>query len=743
CINCPAVCPMRVKVQDGRAVHIEGNPLSKVTNGAICAKGLLNLQTLYDPDRIKGPMKRTNPNKGLDQDPKWVPISWDEALETIAKRLNTLRDKGEAHRFLLIRGRYMISDADAVYGNFTKIYGTPNAISHSALCAEGDKMGQWMANGQFKYSAYEIEKSNYLLLFGLSPLEAHRPTARLQNQWGNIRKARGNKCKVVVIDPHMNVSANLADEWVPINVGTDGALALSIAHEILVNGLWDKSYVGDFKAGGSFKTGQTVNEEDFAEKETLGLIKWWNLELKDFTVAKAAEKTGIPADTIKRIAREFATSKPAIAWRARGATAWTNGSYNSFAIFALNALVGSYDRAGGIVVQGGVSMKKPGTSATDEIGKKSAAMPRLDFRKTKLFPNASVVSNQVADSIIEGKPYTIDTAIAWMANWNHSAPGSWRWTEALKKLPFFVHVTPFASEMTLMADIVLPTPTTLEKWAYETSPDAGGIPEVRIKQPVVDRMFDTRQTGQIFFDLAAKMGGFVDQQMKKMGNGIEAYVKATVESVMPWSEWEEKGVFSGSPVKYGDASKQKTPSKKFEFYSGNLKATLEKLKMTDTDLDAIHIRARGDKVYVPHFEEPVFLGDKKEFPLVLASYKLTLNSEGRSANNTWAMESYNPLIGEAYDNPAELNPETAAKLGIADGDRIEVESPFGKLVTRAKVWPGVHPEVVSMPFGLGHKAYGKVAKDKGVNPNDITGVAYDHLSGHSCYFNTRVRVRKV
>ena len=614
CISCPAVCPLQVKVQDGRAVSVEGNANSVVTDGAICAKAHLLLQTLYDPDRVKSPMKRTNPKKGSNEDPQWVPISWDEALTVMAEKMRGLRDKGEAHKVLTLRGRYAISDADMMYEYFGKAYGTPNNISHSALCAEGDKQAQWMANGQFKYSAYDLERCNYVLYFGLSPLEAHRPTARLQRQWGYTRQERGKRIKTVVIDPRLSATGTVADEWHPINPGTDGAMALAIAHEILVGGLWDKAFVGDFtEAGKRFVPGQLIDEKDFTEQMTFGLIKWWNLVLKDFTAEQAAKETGISSKDIARIAREFATTKPAIAWRSRGACAWTTGSYAGFAIFALNALVGSYDAPGGVLVQSGAPLKKLPAPPTDELGKKAAAMPRLDLKGTKKFPNASVITNQVADSVIKGDPYDVEMAIGWFCNWNHSAPGSTRWSDALTKIPFFVHITPFASEMTQFADIVLPTPTTLEDWAYETVPDAGGIAEVRIKQPVIKPLFDTRGVAQIAIDLAKKIGGHMAKAFETVPATNEAFVKQVASSVQPWSEFETKGVWSGPAYKYGDHAKRLlTPSKKFEFLSGNMKAKFEKLKMTDADLKAIHINATGEVALLPHYEAPRFLGDKQE-----------------------------------------------------------------------------------------------------------------------------------
>ncbi|MBF8264302.1 MAG: molybdopterin oxidoreductase, partial [Dehalococcoidia bacterium] len=186
-----------------------------------------------------------------------------------------------------------------------------------------------------------------------------------------------------------------------------------------------------------------------------------------------------------------------------------------------------------------------------------------------------------------------------------------------------------------------------------------------------------------------------------------------------------------------------TPSKKFEFYSGNLKKLFEDKKVTDANLATYYIKAKGDLVYVPHYEEPTFIGDASKFPLSLITYKNQLSQEGRSANSPWTQEMYlNPLYGTGWTNFAEINPETAKKYGIADGDAINVESEVGKIKVTAKLSEGIHPGVIAICYGQGHWSYGKWAKDKGSNPNEITGVMYEHITGMSAYFNTRVNISK-
>jgi anaerobic selenocysteine-containing dehydrogenase len=175
-----------------------------------------------------------------------------------------------------------------------------------------------------------------------------------------------------------------------------------------------------------------------------------------------------------------------------------------------------------------------------------------------------------------------------------------------------------------------------------------------------------------------------------------------------------------------------TPSKKFEFYSGNLEALLKSSSSSEIQRIAC----------LPHYTEPEFEGDESSYPLNLVTYQPVLNIESGSQNYPWAQEIYLVMHGYGWTNFVEINKETADELKIKDGDEVWVESPLGKIKSKARVFQGIHPEVVAIARGQGHYYDGEWSNEIGVNPNDITGVYYDELSGQSAFFNTRVRVYK-
>jgi anaerobic selenocysteine-containing dehydrogenase len=190
-----------------------------------------------------------------------------------------------------------------------------------------------------------------------------------------------------------------------------------------------------------------------------------------------------------------------------------------------------------------------------------------------------------------------------------------------------------------------------------------------------------------------------------------------------------------------------TPSGKFEFYSQQMKETLDTVaRQTNATveqiLDQLRVNARGDVAYLPHYEPPRWQGDEKEFPLHLHVFTPAALASEISANLPWLQEIVGPHVHMKWDSWVEINPEMAKEFGIADSDWVWVESPHGRLLTRAKLYAGTMPKVVNIPSGLGHWALGRWAKDRGINPNEIIGEDYDHLSGHRAWLGTRVKVYK-
>ena len=792
CQGCTSWCSVQAYVVDGRAIKVRGNPNSKVNGEATCPRSHISLQQVYDPDRVKVPMKRTNPNKGRGEDPRFVPISWDEALDTIADRIIALREAGESHKYLLMRGRYSYM-RDILYDRMTKIIGSPNNISHSAICAEAEKFGPYYTEGLWAYRQYDVENTRYMLIWGADPLATNRQVSYYMSAWGDVL----DRAEVAVVDPRFSVTASKADHWMPIKPGADSALAVAIAHVILTEGLWYREFVGDFTDGvNRFVLGREVSEDDFAEKYTNGLVKWWNIELKDKTPQWAAGITGLPEEQIVHVARGFAKAAPhTMCWVGGGPVMQVRGGYLSMATHALNGLVGAVDNVGGTLAPNKeYSGKFPGPGDyMDDIAKNGVKHEKIDQRGRLEFPaikegkpGSAVVTNNTAKGILDEDPYDIKVAIGYFNNFAFSCPGSERWERALSKLPFFVHLTTNASEMSWFADIVLPSGHHMyEKWGYVKS--AGhGHRHVTLLQPVNRIVWDVKtDETEIPWLLAEKLANkgfpnlidhyreYRDPETGKVPENESEFAQFALklatqnlwdpqhygggDHINGWEEFIKRGVWNSDPYPYRKRwGAMKTKTGKFEFYSETLKSALtahaEKHNTTvDRVMEVCNYQARGEKAFVPHHEEPYAPGDKNEYPFEWVEYKSRLSREGRSANCSWYHEFHDVDLGnEAWEDMVMINPQDGETLGIVSGDKIRISSPSGSIECKAKMWEGLRPGTVAKSFGNGHWAYGRVAAlefgktPRGGNNNVIIPAEYERLSGSSVYYNaTNVKVEKI
>jgi anaerobic selenocysteine-containing dehydrogenase len=703
CLNCPARCGASIRVVNGKAVRITGNKLSQVSEGEICPRGHIGLQVLYDTSRITSPMKRTKREKGRSTDPGWTKISWDEALSEISAKLRDIRNAGTPEQLAVFSGLNTRSDEDLMF-RFTQAYGTPNLITGDTLENEAERVGRWLADGNYSHIAYDLDKTNYILAFGASIIESERPLARNLRKWGKIRRERTIRAKVVVIDPRYSVTAAKADKWIPIKPGTDGILAMAIANVIIDENLYDQDFINRYTSG----------------------FDNFRAAIANYTPEAAAAETGIDVETIKQTAREFAATKPAIAWVGRGAAGWPEGSMTCFAIDCLNALVGSIDIPGGIIFQEDPVYRKMPDIDNDSIAVDGLNKKHIDGRKP-VFNENQVSANLAAMNMVNKQPYPVKMAIGFNANFNMTAPSSKTWDEALPQIEYFVQIAPFINEMALFADLVLPAATYLEQWGYEHSPSGSGFAEFRLKQPVVDVKGEAKSIGDIIFDLASQTGGSVAKAFEGIGDNSEGFVRFRTGDKESWEEIVNKGVWVGPEYQYEQYHRVlKTKSKLFEFTSSALEE-IEKFSSKN--------KYPGTPRYTP-----VYYGDEKAFPYVLTTYQPLLTMENGSQNYPWAQEISLVMYGVGWTSLAEMNTETAHKLHIKDGDEVWVETNTGKVKLKARVTEWIHPDVIAIARGQGHYAPGKWQKGIGINPNDITEFGNEILSGQAALYNTRVKV---
>ncbi len=785
CQGCTSWCAVEAYVFDGRVVKVRGNAQSKGNHGYICPRPHLALQQQYDPDRVKVPLRRSNAQKERGVDPKFVPISWDEALEIIADKILELRAKGTPERFALFRGRYSHLN-EILYKALPQIIGSPNSISHSSICAEAEKFASYYTEGDWDYSDFDLEHTRYILSWGVDPLASNRQVPHFINAWGRVR----DRAKVTVIDPRLSATAAKADRWLSVIPGEDGALVSAIAHVILSEGLWYKPFVGDFVDGLSrFKEGERVDAALFEEKESYGVVAWWNEELLDKTPQWAFERCGIDAQSITDVAREFAHAAPrAISWVATGVSMQIRGAYNAMGAHALNGLVGSIDHEGGVVQ----TMKVPLNPTPDykpymdETAKAGVKHPIIDGRGSLALPalkkksGGGVVTNHAAEGILKSDPYPIEVAIGYWNNYAFSCSGAERWEAALSKLPFFVHITTNIAETTQFADIVLPAAHSMfEKYAFVANKQ-NLHSYVHIQKPLVAPLFEAKaDETEIPYLLAQKLaqkgfdalwryynegfgGPFKDEKAFALA-ALRHYTQPLYspkgaeagDAIESFEALLKRGVWNAKRHPYGARLGHfKTATKKFEFYSETLRSVLEEHAIkhgvgVDGVMEATDYLARGERAFIPHYEPPLRFGDEKAYPLLFCEHRSRLNREARSANTPWyhAFKDVDPG-DEAHEDVVKINPQTAKLYGIANMQTVRIESVHGSLTCKAKLFEGVRPGVLIKAYGQGHWAYGRHACAdfgnaiaRGGSNNHLYESHYERLSGSTVRHGGFMRVK--
>src|SRR3990172_7784363 len=327
CGLCPSGCGLRVRLVDAIPVSVKGNPVYPVNKGGLCPLGLNALHSLYHPDRIKGPLKRT----GLVGSGKWESTSWDEALTTIGNRLAELRSRGRSHEAAFLghtEGRLMKRHIRA----FMEAYGSPNYFQFSS--SQNDAAAYALVQGHSALPAYDVLNARLIVSFGANFLEEGYSPVYYTKLYSHHEE---QQTRYVQIESRMSLTAGNADQWIPIRPGTYGALALGLAYVLIREELYDKDFVRQ----------QTFGFEDRTDGSGARHVGFKNMVLENYYPEKVEELTGVPSSAILQLGRELGNTKPALVMGGQGAAENTNGTFASMAVYSLNALLGNFNKKGG------------------------------------------------------------------------------------------------------------------------------------------------------------------------------------------------------------------------------------------------------------------------------------------------------------------------------------------------------------------------------------------------------------
>jgi anaerobic selenocysteine-containing dehydrogenase len=767
CWQCVARDAILCYVEDGKLVKIEGNPESIRNRGKICAKGQAGLNQVYDPDRILYPMKRV----GKRGDGEWKRVSWDEALDEVTARLKALLDEGHPEKFMFHYGRMKGSDSKIVKDAFLKAYGTGTVGNHTSICEAAKWTAQELTWGKH-YDVNDVEHANMILNFGCNIMEAH--TSHLQLSQRTIGAVADRGVKLVTFDVRLSNTGAKSDEWIPIKPGTDGAVILAMANVVMDEGLYDADFID---------TWTNVSVAELTD------------HLRQYTPEWAEGISGVPASKIRSLAIEYANAKPGTLVSYRGAVAHYNGVDTERAAKMLDAILGYIDVRGGTCRGVGAKWKYPKVSGS------TAKLKILDGLEGDAALPTHHISHRVLDAIKEGSHGRPDVYMTYCYEPVYANGDVQENIDILKDeslIPYHVSINPFYTESSALADIILPDVTYLERWSWDDMVSYDMIPEFYIRQPVLPAPGATRQFQDVCCELATRLGlelgfesaeDFIRQSCEKSGldfgymtsHGVwhdadaKPKYKAYAKELTPEDYTGEKILFDEATGVYWDWTKSKAKTKEEAEEKGYTAMKYAYKGYVGQKIgDKVYAGFKPDKLNKSGFFEissdfmakkgfsalPTFMAIPEHEAmgaddLILTTYKVNVQIHTRSQNCKWLTEIY-------HSNPAWINPATAAKKGIADGDRIRVTSPIGEIVTTARVTDAVHPQVIAISHHLGHFEYGEFASgnkaatghecvpdchnkwwsEVGVHPNWIIPNAPDPVAGQLRFNDTVVQVTK-
>lgn len=680
CDMCFNKCGLVASVQGDRIVKLDPNPHYTKSRGMLCARGQAGLGQQYDPDRLTVPLIATGP-RGSGQ---FREASWDEALDLVAKRMLELGEKYTRCGTLFSAGA--CSQSTFVH-RFAEVYGSFNITTHESNCLLSVNRAFMDTFGQVPTP--DVLNCKYMVLAG-----ANRYEAIVTPDTMDLNTAVRGGAELVVLDPRYTKTAAMGTRWYPVKPGTDMAFMYAIMHVLIDEELYDKGFVA-----------AKVHGLEQLRAHVKGMDPRW-----------AEGETGIPAADIAEIARGLAKAAPAaMVYPGRRSSDYVDSTQQRRTFAMVNALLGNFDKKGGLltaqkVPMGSVPVNPPwyDTNPFDRVD--GDGMVPLLFKH-----EGSYAMTQ--DQILKGEPYPVKGWFFYHHNPAHTGPDRQRTYKMMEQMEFICAVDVLMTDTALHADVVLPSATAFER-DDPVGLGQGGPAGLMVakRDKIVEPLGQCRPIFDICKDLAGRMDlaehfDFTMDEYRAIQ--MQDFPPEAIEAMRAEGVWKPEvnpyGAWGDKPIK--------SKSGKIELYNE---------RYEEKGLDPM-------PVYTPP-TEPSDAGTKR-FRLVV----------GRNAVYTHSGMVNNAVVHPfAPDNPLWLNSEAARGLGVADGQKVRVQSPAGSQTFTAKVTDTIRKDTVYTLTGFGvQSARMSVAHNVGGAISELIETRWDKLTGNAALHETFVTVTPV
>ena len=694
CRQCPAGCGIIAYLNGDRLVQILGNPDHPNNMGGICAKGIGGINQVNDPERLLYPLKRIGP-RGQNN---WTRITWDEVYLTLASRIGRSIKEGRIKEMIFDLGQ-----TDPLLLKFIRALGAPEVINRAYLKGLNRSSAFAAMTGHESFIP-DVAKSRIILNFGANPFANHEHFVGIARRIIQARTERGTR--LITFDVRLSETAAKSDEWYPVKPGTDGGVALAMAHVIVNQGLADRTFL-EQKAN--------ISQDDLKK------------HLSPFTPEWAEKECGIAARDIERLAILFASNKPSVAIIGGGAYDHANGNQNTRCISLVNWVTGNLEKEGGLF------------------------SPRYPMEPTAFANSAGTISDP------KRKKTPIDTYFAYAANPAYADAECDKSAALLKDdetIRFLVVMDTHMTESAMLADMVLPAATYLEGWGAEPAPSLDGFPILNLRQPVVSLVSPAKALRSPSFDAGKLLESTFTPlgEAKEVGNfclKLAEYLGNDIATKLPFKDTYDYTLQTVESV-YNGRVDMRTLKQRGLWVEEETQRKTERTSLSITQ-DA---RKNQERSPLPGYIPLRAYQNKNPDQFILTPFKPNLGTAGME-NSKWAREIF-------HENRLWMNKQKADELGIKNGEKIRVTSSAGSLTVRVLTTHRIHPESVAIAEGLGHTAFGSAAqarktrskdpdtrliwwgkKGKGVNPYSIIENRVDPVGRGPASKDTVVRVEKI
>jgi len=628
------------------------------------------------------PDRITQPLKraGERGDGRYEAIPWDDAIAEVVSRLDALEGAASCQRLAFLK-RPTYGHRTVLIEQFLARYGAPKPVTHELFDNGVLRRANAFSFGREQLPTFDLPNARYVLGFGADFLGTWNSPVSQGRGYGLMRQGRpGIRGTFVQVESRMSQTGANADEWVPVRPGTEGVLALGLANVIMANKLRPAEAGG--RAG--------------------SLIEGWSTGLAAYTPEQVEKLTGVAARRVERLARELAEMRPSVAIIGGSPLAHTNGLFSALAVNALNALMGSVEQPGGMFFTPQIDIARTFRLKPEATGSHGSFRLQPEDRQLE----------RIAAEILSGADSSPQVLLVDGTNPVFTTPRAWRVREAFQKIPYIASFGSFLDETSVLADLILPDHSFLESWA-EAVPESGAmVAVVGAAPPVMQPLHQTRATGDVLLEI---------------GRGLRRPLD------LPWQTFDQMlaATFAALPAPSADTDAWTDAQEKGGWW-GTLPAGL---------VTPAPVVTSGTRPVT--FVEPQFDGDAQQFPFHFLPYASSAFLDGSLSHLPWLQEMPDPLTSAMWSSWVEINPTTAERLGIGQGDVVEVTSAHGTVRTAAVVSPGIAPELVAMPVGQGHRTFTRYASGRGENPIELLASISETATGALAWAATRVRVSRI